>query len=206
LYEWWSGETEHSIFVSESGEYDIDVSFAEVHGEDLCWEKEFSVELTIDDMDLPCNDEVSLSAATVAPLDFLAESEAYLYKDFCVYGPYDHSYVIVDVTWDFPAGFSGISAAWGGMPGFTFGSVGAPVVGQTYDQYSLGNHRTFFGDFGTQLYIFDDVHVTITETGNSLGENIAGTLNGTVYTEFDTGNVVAITGEFCVPIVAICLN
>lgn len=143
LYEWSGGETSNSISVSETGQYSTTVSYAILHGEELCPEKTFSTYVVVDDPNLACN-QMNISAATATPLDFAADSEAYLFTEMCSYGPYDHAYVIAEANWDFSGHYYPISAAWSGIPGLTFGSTGAPVVGQTYAQYSLGNHETLF--------------------------------------------------------------
>lgn len=157
-----------------------------------------------------CDNSLTLGAATSYPVNFSGASEAYLFKTSCSefnpdYPPaFDHNYLIVDVAWD-NWGTNEPIAYWNvsdGLPGITIGSNGVPQVGDVLSGYGL---EPLFYQYGAQAnYETSDVVVTITETGNSVGEYIGGTISGTMTNQNDASDTAVATGSFCVQIVSVC--
>jgi len=208
FHEWSTGELGYceplcpSILVSELGEYSVYVFDGMVCSET------FSTVITSNDPNPDCNQEVAMNASTNSVFNFQTKSEAYIFRSACTQDfpvDYDYNYLIVDANWDFDGtGQPNIALPSDGIPGFTFGSNGVPLVGQTYGQYALGNNETLFNTLDLGTYVLDDLQVTITESGYTFGSYIAGTLSGFILNKNDANDSATVTGDFCIPIVGIC--
>lgn len=158
-----------------------------------------------------CDNSLTLSAATSYPVNFSGASEAHLFRSSCDFNAggfqpnFDHNYIILDVAWDDwgtnqPVNYFNPSD---GIPGITIGSNGVPQVGEVLGAY--GEIEPLFYQYGAQTnYETTDVVVTITETGNSVGEYIGGTISGTMTNQNDASDTAVATGSFCVQIVSVC--
>ena len=201
LFEWSTGNNTNGVTVTVDGLYSLTITDA------------FGC-IIVDEIDVlidsGCDNILNLNADnTNTPIIFSAQSDAYLWKEDCSdiapFTIYDHYYLLVDVTWD----------SWGtgndinfediadGIPGISFGSNGIPQVGETYSPY-LETDDYFYSVSAGANYDLDEVLITITETSNELGGQIAGTISGVIASQNNASDSSTVTGSFCVTIGSVC--
>ena len=150
------------------------------------------------------SDAVSLSPGGVA----------YLIKSACAeeVDDYDHNYLIV-LEPDFDLTTLGrlIDRPKDGMPGFGFGSNGAPQSGDQLEIYGRENWRPWItndwqNSANLTLTFAGNTIIEITTGGTEVGSFVGGSISGNLVDPFGpNGDILyPFTGNFCVPIVEVC--
>lgn len=157
-----------------------------------------------------CDDQLVLGSDQ---LNISEEGKAMLYKATCSLNAtvptYDYNYIVYAKSFDANGwGPVGPDVNVDGIPGFTFGSDGAPVVGDVLTQHNADtNEAVIFENAATQgesWILGASTTITITEAGSNVGESIGGTIDGTLISRDNAGVSLPLTGTFCVSIEEVC--